>query len=130
MVPSSFDPFLPTAEELAGDGPALRDNDDKPSGRQASITHARLAPPAQHHTQKIPLASPAQATKPLNPTQEDEPGKEPAVDYKEALGPRDQTQHFLLVFTQVTNGQPYVRIDTSKANWEGELPHKTTCTVH
>eukprot|EP00962_Isochrysis_galbana_P030843 scaffold10025_cov119-Isochrysis_galbana.AAC.11 len=56
MVSSSFDPFLPTAEELAGDGPALRDNDDKPSERQASITHARLAPPVQHHTQKTLLA--------------------------------------------------------------------------
>jgi len=52
MVPSSFDPFLPTAEELAGDGPALREKDDKPSERQASLTHARLTPPDQYHTQK------------------------------------------------------------------------------
>jgi len=48
------------------------------------------------------------------------------VGYKESLGRLDQSQHFLLIFTQVTNGQPYIKIDTSKANWEGEPPHTTT----
>eukprot|EP00962_Isochrysis_galbana_P041657 scaffold15363_cov160-Isochrysis_galbana.AAC.1 len=48
MVSSSFDPFLPTAEELAGDAPASGENDDKPSERQASHSHARSTLPAQY----------------------------------------------------------------------------------
>eukprot|EP00962_Isochrysis_galbana_P001814 scaffold470_cov135-Isochrysis_galbana.AAC.4 len=53
----------------------------------------------------------------LNPIQEDTTGNDQVRGYKESLGRLDQSQsqHFLLVFTQVTNGQPFVRIDTSKA---------------
>jgi len=83
MVSSSFDPFLPTAAELAGDAPADEPQNEQPSERQ-----------------------------------DEKPGQEPTADFKEALGRFDQSQHYLLIFTQVTNGQPFVRIDTSKANWE------------
>jgi len=58
-------------------------------------------------------------------TQEGEAGNEQSGGHKESLGRLDLSQHYLLIFTQVTNGLPFVRIDTSKANWEGEPPHPT-----
>jgi len=57
MVSSSFDPFLPTAEELAGVAPANGENDAISSERQASHTLARLTQPDQYHKQhKTPSA--------------------------------------------------------------------------
>eukprot|EP00962_Isochrysis_galbana_P002184 scaffold567_cov127-Isochrysis_galbana.AAC.7 len=50
--------------------------------------------------------------------QEATTGNEKAGGTQESSGRFDQTQHFLLVFTQKTNGQPFIRIDTKKANWE------------
>jgi len=76
MVSSSFDPFLPTAAELAGDAPADEPQNEQPSERQ-----------------------------------DEKPRQEPNAEFKEALGRFDQSQHYLLIFTQVTNGQPFVRID-------------------
>eukprot|EP00962_Isochrysis_galbana_P047715 scaffold19645_cov140-Isochrysis_galbana.AAC.1 len=65
----------------------------------------------------------------LNSIQEGEAGNDPSGGHKESLGRLDQSQHYLLIFTQVTNGLPFVRIgidtSTSKANWEGEPPHST-----
>eukprot|EP00962_Isochrysis_galbana_P023271 scaffold7011_cov112-Isochrysis_galbana.AAC.1 len=46
MVSSSFDPFLPTAAELAGDAPADGTNTDQPSERQACHLLARREQPA------------------------------------------------------------------------------------
>eukprot|EP00962_Isochrysis_galbana_P030533 scaffold9905_cov117-Isochrysis_galbana.AAC.22 len=51
------------------------------------------------------------SSKLLNPIQEEDSGKVPTEGHKESLGRLDQTQHYLLIFTQVTNGQPFVRID-------------------
>jgi len=126
MVSSSHDPFLPTAAELAGDAPPDEAVPEQLSERQACDLPARRAPPANDHTIKHHLQNDSPCSKPLNPTQGEEDGKVPTEVYKEALGRFDQTQHFLLVFTQVTNGQPFVRIDTSKANWEGVHCHLTT----
>jgi len=43
----------------------------------------------------------------------------------------DPAQHYLLIFTQVTNtnGQPFVRIDTSMANYEGEPTNLNNITI-
>jgi len=48
MVPSSSDPFLPTAAELAGDDPAVRPMDTSASETQVSTrfrtSHATMCP--------------------------------------------------------------------------------------
>eukprot|EP00962_Isochrysis_galbana_P054447 scaffold25992_cov135-Isochrysis_galbana.AAC.7 len=130
MVSSSLDPFLPTAAELAGDAPPDGAEPDQFTDRQACDLPARRALPANDHTTKHPLQKVSMSPKPLNPIQEEDAGKLPTEGHKESLGRLDQTQHYLLVFTQVTNGQPFVRIDTSKANWEGEpCPLTTLCPL-
>jgi len=58
MVSSSFDPFLPTAAELAGDAPpADNTNTFQPSERQARHALARRAQPAHQYNSKQPLAN-------------------------------------------------------------------------
>jgi len=130
MVSSSLDPFLPTAAELAGDAPPDGADPEQVTERQACDLPARNALPANDHTIKHLLHRGSLCSKALNRIQEEEAGKLPPEGHKEPLGRLDQTQHFLLVFTQVTNGQPFVRIDTSKANWEGEpCPLTTLCPL-
>eukprot|EP00962_Isochrysis_galbana_P022841 scaffold6852_cov134-Isochrysis_galbana.AAC.7 len=55
MVSSSFDPFLPTAAELAGDAPADEPQNEQPSERQARHRLARRALPAHQNNTKAPL---------------------------------------------------------------------------
>jgi len=57
MVSSSFDPFLPTAAELAGDAPADGMNNDQPSERQARHSLARREQPAHQYNTKYLLAN-------------------------------------------------------------------------
>eukprot|EP00962_Isochrysis_galbana_P026054 scaffold8053_cov146-Isochrysis_galbana.AAC.1 len=76
--------------------------------------------PQRLKDRRAPHSSHQSITTPHEPPQEDTTGKFPASGITENAGKFDQSQHYLLVFTQVTNGQPFIRIDTSKANWEGE----------
>eukprot|EP00962_Isochrysis_galbana_P034748 scaffold11822_cov120-Isochrysis_galbana.AAC.5 len=55
MVSSSFDPFLPTAAELAGDAPSDEPQNKQPSERQACHRLARRALPAHQNNTKAPL---------------------------------------------------------------------------
>eukprot|EP00962_Isochrysis_galbana_P042574 scaffold15977_cov123-Isochrysis_galbana.AAC.2 len=55
MVSSSFDPFLPTAAELAGDAPTDNPDKDLPSERQACHWLARRALPAHQNNTKVLL---------------------------------------------------------------------------
>eukprot|EP00962_Isochrysis_galbana_P002336 scaffold615_cov125-Isochrysis_galbana.AAC.1 len=77
MVSSSLDPSLPTAAELAGDTPADGMNIDQPSERQARHSLARRAQLA-HQYNTIPPGLYAGAPKPLNPSQDEGPGQDPA----------------------------------------------------
>eukprot|EP00962_Isochrysis_galbana_P047889 scaffold19777_cov169-Isochrysis_galbana.AAC.2 len=56
MVSSSFDPFLPTAAELAGDAPANSTSNVQPSERQARHLLAHRAQPTTKRTLASGLA--------------------------------------------------------------------------
>jgi len=66
MVSSSFDPFLPTAAELAGDAPTDDPHNVQPSERQACHMLARRALPAHQNNTKGPLPTKLESP-PLNP---------------------------------------------------------------
>eukprot|EP00962_Isochrysis_galbana_P004818 scaffold1317_cov149-Isochrysis_galbana.AAC.2 len=121
MVPIRIDPFEPTAAELAGDEPPSET--DRHTERQARTrlcasrattpkgTHSK---PNIHHESLIDTMT--QTTKPQEDTSGDVPQ---AAQGKLPLG-FDRSQHFLLVFSQRAINKIFIRIDTSKANFEGE----------
>eukprot|EP00962_Isochrysis_galbana_P061540 scaffold39526_cov292-Isochrysis_galbana.AAC.1 len=65
MVSSSFDPFLPTAAELAGDALADSTSNFQPSERQARHLLAHRAQPAHQYNSKQLMAF---MHEPLNPS--------------------------------------------------------------
>eukprot|EP00962_Isochrysis_galbana_P013192 scaffold3765_cov122-Isochrysis_galbana.AAC.16 len=103
MVPASFDPFQPRPAELAGEDPAVGANADQFTGRQARtpLRAARLTLPMTTPKHQCYQLSPRASQPPLHSTQEDAPDIDQAGGFRESLRKLDQSQHFLLVFTQV-----------------------------
>eukprot|EP00962_Isochrysis_galbana_P022588 scaffold6758_cov116-Isochrysis_galbana.AAC.1 len=129
MVPLRIDPFEPTEAEIAGDEP--RSEQELRPERQAStrLSASRATTPYGTHKKANTLHEPladtiTQTTKPQEETSGDEPQ---AAQGKQPLG-FDRSQHFLLIFSQRAINKIFIRIDTSKANFEGEhaQQHQTT----
>mmetsp|Transcript_31074 Transcript_31074/g.99312 ORF Transcript_31074/g.99312 Transcript_31074/m.99312 type:complete len:205 (+) Transcript_31074:134-748(+) len=116
------DPFAPTAEELAGEEPPGDETDPHTEGRACTRFAAPRAitpinTPSKLSQHQEPLAdTSAQPTTPQEKVLGDEP---PAAPGKRTIG-FDQAQHYLLVFSQRAINKIFIRIDTSKANFEGK----------
>eukprot|EP00962_Isochrysis_galbana_P052492 scaffold23915_cov199-Isochrysis_galbana.AAC.1 len=74
-------------------------------GQACSPLARRTLHCAHDHTthQGLPNGCKSKSLTTLNPIQEDASGNDQAGGHKELLGRLDHSQHFLLIFTQVTN---------------------------
>jgi hypothetical protein len=131
IVPRRIDPFEPTEAELAGDVPPSEHGSG--TERQACTRLAASRDTTPYGTHSIPnlhLESLADTfAQPTSPQEEPTGAEPPGAQGKKPMV-LDLSKHYLLVFTQRAINKIFIRIDTSKANFEGEHAQQHQTTRH